>query len=58
MHLGTLGISDLNDIPPPLDLTPAEVAALADALMDDPAAFAGLYDRTEQAHGGTSMCKG
>jgi SRSO17 transposase len=58
MHLGTLGIIEINDIPPPLDLTPAEVAALAEALMDDHAAFAEWYDRKEQAHWGYKYWQG
>jgi hypothetical protein len=52
MHLGTRGISEINDILPPLDLTQAEVATLADELMDDHAAFAERYSRQEQAQGG------
>jgi SRSO17 transposase len=58
MQLETLGIIESNDIPPPLDLTPAEVAALAEELMDYQAAFAGLYFRKEQAHWGYKYLQG
>jgi hypothetical protein len=36
----------------PLDLSPEEIAALADKPGDDHAAFAELYYRKEQAHWG------
>jgi SRSO17 transposase len=58
MHLGTLEIIEINDIPPPLDLTPAAVAALAEELMDYHAAFAELYYRKEQAHWGYKYLQG
>jgi SRSO17 transposase len=45
-----LGIIAVNEAPPPLELTPREIAALADELMHDHAAFAELYDRADQAH--------
>src|SRR5262245_3497612 len=58
MHVGTLGIIESNDIPPALDLTPEEVAALADELIHYHAALAELYDRKEQAHGGYKYVQG
>ena len=58
MHLGTLEIIEINDISPPLDLMPAEVAALAEELMDYHAAFAELYYRKEQAHWGYKYVQG
>jgi SRSO17 transposase len=45
-----LGLIEVNEAPPPLELTPREIAALADELRHDHAAFAALYDRAEQAH--------
>jgi SRSO17 transposase len=50
MHVSELGIIEVNEAPPPLQLTPAEIAALADELMHYHAAFADLYYRAEQAH--------
>lgn len=58
MDVGTLGISEVDDTPPPLDLTPEEVAALADELMHYQAAFADLYYRKEQAHWGYKYLQG
>jgi hypothetical protein len=53
MNVSALGIIESNEAPPPLDLTPEEVAALADELVHDHAAFAALSYRKEQAHGGS-----
>lgn len=50
MHVSHLGMIEINETPPPLHLTPQEIEALADALVDYHAAFAALYDRQEQAH--------
>ena len=58
MHVSDRGSSEGNEAPPPLDLTPKEVAALADALVHDQAAFAGLYSRQEQAHWGDKSLQG
>jgi SRSO17 transposase len=44
--------------PPPLDLTPQEIAALADELVHYHAAFAELYYRKEQAHWGYKYLQG
>ena len=52
MPVGNLGIMEINDAPPPLDLSPEEIVALADELVDYHAAFAPLYSRKEQAHWG------
>lgn len=45
-HLGSI---EMNETPPPLDLTPQESAALAVALVDYQAAVAACDDRKEQA---------
>ena len=50
MHVSHLGMIEINAMPPPLNLTPQEIAALADELVDDHAAFAELYYRQEPAH--------
>jgi len=52
MHVSELGMLESNEVPPPLSLTPQEIAALADELVHDHAVFAELYYRTEQAHWG------
>jgi SRSO17 transposase len=58
MDVGTLGIIEVNDTPAPLDLTPEEVAALADELVHYQTAFADLYYRKEQAHWGYKYLQG
>jgi SRSO17 transposase len=50
MNVSQLRIIEINETPPPLNLTPQEIEALADALVDYHAAFAELYYRQEQAH--------
>ena len=50
MQTGHLRIMEMHEAPPPLDLTPQEIAALADELVHDHAARAVLYDPQEQAH--------
>jgi hypothetical protein len=52
MQVDHLGIIEINEAPPPLDLSPEEIAALAEELGDDHAAFADLYYRKEQPHWG------
>ena len=52
MQVGNIGIIEINEAPPPLDLGPEEIATLADELVDYHAAFADLYYRREQAHWG------
>jgi SRSO17 transposase len=58
MNVSDLGIIVINEAPPPLDLTPEEVAALADELVHYHAAFADLYYRKEQAHWGYKYLQG
>jgi SRSO17 transposase len=58
MNVSELGIIEINEAPPPLDLTPEEVAALADELVHYHAAFAELYYRKEQAHWGYKYLQG
>ena len=58
MHGKDLGIIEMNEGPPPLDLTPEEVAALADELVDYHAVFADLYYRKEQAQWGYKYLQG
>jgi SRSO17 transposase len=50
MNVNDLGIIEITDTPPPLDLTTEEIEALADELVDYHAEFADLYYRPEQAH--------
>lgn len=52
MHVRERGMLEIHEVPPPLYLTPQEMAALADELVHDHAVFAELYDRKEQAHWG------
>jgi len=58
MQTSHLGIIESNEAPPPLDLTPREIAALADELVHYHAAFAELYYRKEQAHWGCKYLQG
>lgn len=58
MHVSDLGIVEINEAPPPLDLTPQEIAALAEELVHYHAAFADLYYRNEQAHWGYKYLQG
>jgi SRSO17 transposase len=58
MQVGNLGIIEINEVPPPLDLSPEEIAALAAELVDYHAAFADLYYRKEQAHWGLKYLQG
>jgi SRSO17 transposase len=58
MTVSNLGIIEINEAPPPLDLTPEEVAALADELVHYHAAFAALDDRQEQAQWGYKYLHG
>ena len=53
-----LGIIEINAAPPPLDLSPEEIAALAAELGDCHAAFADLYYRKEQAYWGYKYLQG
>jgi SRSO17 transposase len=58
MQVGNLAIIEINEAPPPLDLSPEESVALADELGAYHAAFAALYYRKEQAHWGVKYLPG
>ena len=52
MDVRALGIIEIDETPPPLDLTPVESEALAETLLQYHAEFAPLSYRQEQAHWG------
>jgi len=58
MNVSDIGITEITDVPPPLDLTPEEIEGLADELIAYHAEFAGLYYRVEQAHWGHTYLQG
>jgi SRSO17 transposase len=58
MQVSELGIREINAVPPPLDLTPQEIEALADDLVQYHAEFAELYYRVEQAYWGEKYLQG
>jgi SRSO17 transposase len=58
MDIERLEINEIDETPPVLDLTPKEIEALADELVDYHAAFADLYYRVEQAHWGHKYLQG
>ncbi len=58
MNTNDLGITEITDTPPPLDLTPEEIEVLADELVSYHAEFADLYYRPEQAHWGYKYLQG
>jgi SRSO17 transposase len=58
MDISQLGVIEINEAPPPLELTPEEIEALADELVDYHAEFAELYYRVEQAHWGYKYLQG
>jgi len=58
MNVSDIGITEITDVPPPLDLTPEEIEGLADELIAYHAEFAGLYYRVEQAHWGHMYLQG
>jgi SRSO17 transposase len=58
MKVSDLGMIAINEAPPPLGLTPEEVAARADELVHGQAAFAELYSRTAQAPWGSKDRQG
>jgi SRSO17 transposase len=58
MDVRTRPIIEVDDSPPVLNLTPADVAALADELVAYHAEFAQLYYRKEQAHWGFKYLQG
>ena len=58
MNINKLEIIEINETPPPLDLTTEEIEALADELADYHGEFAELYYRVEQAHWGYKYLQG
>ena len=58
MEVEDIGIGEIKEILPPLDLTPEEVEELADELIAYHAEFAELYYRVEQAHWGYMYLQG
>ena len=58
MDISSLGIIEVKEIPPHLELTTKEVEALADELVAYHAEFADLYYRSEQAHWGYKYLQG
>ena len=58
MDTNRLGIIEIDETPPPLNVTPEEIETLADELVDYHAEFADLYYRTEQAHWGYKYLQG
>jgi len=58
MDTRALGIVEVREIPPPLDLSPEEISALADELLEYHGQFSELYYRVEQAHWGYMYLQG
>ena len=58
MSMSEIGIAEVADVPPLLELAPEEVEKLADELVAYHAEFASLYYRTEQAHWGHMYLQG
>jgi SRSO17 transposase len=58
MDINKLEIKEIDEAPPRLDLTPEEIEALADELVDYHAEFADLYYRTEQGDWGYKYMQG
>ena len=58
MDVNSLGIVEIDDTPPPLELTVEEIEALADELAEYHSEFADLYYRVEQAHWGYKYLQG
>ena len=58
MNVNEIGITEISDVPPPLDLTWQEIKGWADELVSYHAEFAGLYYRIEQAHWGHVYLQG
>ena len=57
MQVDHLGIIEINEAPPPLDLSSEEIAALAEELGDYHAAFASVLPK-EQAYWGYKYLQG
>jgi SRSO17 transposase len=58
MNINKLNIAEIETTTPPLDLSPEEIAELADELVDYHTEFADLYYRVEQAHWGYKYLQG
>jgi len=58
MNIRDMGIAEITEVPPPLDLTPGEIEELADDLVAYHAEFADLYYRVEQAQWGHRYLQG
>jgi len=58
MDINKLEIVEIDETLPSLDLTPKEIEALVDELIDYHAEFTDLYYRTEQAHWGYKYLQG
>jgi SRSO17 transposase len=58
MDIDKLGIIEIDETPPPLDLLPEDVKALADELADYHGEFADRYYRIEQARWGYKYLQG
>ena len=58
MDISDLGITEITEVPPPLDLTAKDIETLADELVAYHAKFADLYYRTEQAQWGYKYLQG
>src|SRR5262247_3935105 len=58
MDVSALDIIEIGETPPPLDLTPVDIEALAETLLQDYAEFAPLYERQEQAQWGYKYLQG
>lgn len=58
MNINKLNIAEIETTAPPLDLSPEEIAELADELVDYHDEFAEHYYRVEQAHWGYKYLQG
>jgi SRSO17 transposase len=58
MNVKEIGITEILDVAPPLELTSQEIEGLADELVSYHAEFADLYYRVEQAHWGHMYLQG
>lgn len=58
MDIGGIEITEITEVPPPLELTPQEVEALAEELVAYHAEFADLYYRREQSQWGYKYLQG
>ena len=58
MNVSDIGITEITEVPPPLDLAPEEIEGLADELIAYHAEFVDLYYRVEQTHWGHMYLQG